>query len=272
MCRASRSVRPGHRDRTRRCWSRRRDPTRRVAPVAVVGHAGIADEVVTGQEPAGEFRVRGDAGVDDRDRVGCAAGLQFPGRRCVDAARRHRRAPIAADRAGRWAPLPGTRGAPDRRTGPRGRSGAARPSCASRASETVLGEREDPDVADLVIDGERRADSGRDARQQGRPVGRGGARQPEHAPCARPAQPWCLSTTCDPCRRRARPLPSRPTALAIIAQSLEHRGSRGGVERLRKREFERAGARRAGRASAGHLLRDCSSDSVASGNWPGAAE
>ena len=41
-----------------------------VAPVAVVGPVGIGDEVVTRQEPIGEFRVDGHTCVDDGYRVG----------------------------------------------------------------------------------------------------------------------------------------------------------------------------------------------------------
>ena len=59
-----------------------------VAPTAVVGGGGRRDEVVPGEDLAGEVRVRRDAGVDDgHDRTGAVVGGVVDGGGEADAAR-----------------------------------------------------------------------------------------------------------------------------------------------------------------------------------------
>ena len=65
---------------------------------------GIGDEVVAGQDAAGEVRMRQDAGIDDRDRDAVRARLQRPRGFDVDprdACRAATIAPSTADRSAR---------------------------------------------------------------------------------------------------------------------------------------------------------------------------
>jgi len=84
----------------------------RVASVAVVGDDRIVDEVVAGQDAAGEVGVRKDAGVDDRDDDRARAGRDVPRGLRVDRGVRVREVPARIRIVGRArgpAPLVGHR-------------------------------------------------------------------------------------------------------------------------------------------------------------------
>ena len=55
-----------------------------VTPTAIVGYAGIADEVVAGQNATRKLRMLRDAGVEHGDRHSGASDFKVPRRGSVD--------------------------------------------------------------------------------------------------------------------------------------------------------------------------------------------